>query len=187
MATMYVDVPDREFKTTICSIVSFIVKHAPCVAHYAVDVSMTTGIYINSDVTLNIGPQVEKGIRVGDQPPNTFSRHYMISTEGSWCKQEHVRQYIPRPQLQMWYGVMMFAHENVYEVYDYAIYIVSSIIRICNAASTIQRAWQRYCQKRLAAAIVIQTRFRECIYTPSYAMCRRRLLREWEEMAHELG
>jgi hypothetical protein len=44
--------------------------------------------------------------------------------------------------------------------------------------------WREYNLKRIRAASLIQRVFRKSISNPEYALCRKRLQREWRELTH---
>ena len=47
----------------------------------------------------------------------------------------------------------------------------------------IQRQFRKHLKLRLKSALIIQKHFRECISNPYRLLCKRRLLREFEEMS----
>ena len=53
-------------------------------------------------------------------------------------------------------------------------------------ATKIQRYWRAHHQRCIAAAIMIQRQFRKSNSDPKYALCRKRLLREWGNLSEEM-
>jgi len=67
-------------------------------------------------------------------------------------------------------------------IWDY--YINTIADRETRAAKTIQKKYHRRYLKRIDSAILIQERYREAMGNPYTLLCKRRLLREFNEMTN---
>jgi len=80
------------------------------------------------------------------------------------------------------FGVRLVTDDISHDSGIWEYYINTIADRETRAAKTIQKKYHRHYLKRIDSAILIQERYREAIGNPYTLLCKRRLLREFNEM-----
>jgi hypothetical protein len=112
----------------------------------------------------------------GYQKARRVRKHYVIGyDEDDWVTLVVCIFKVP-------FGVRLVTDDISHDSGIWEYYINTIADRETRAAKTIQKKYHRHYLKRIDAAILIQERYREAMGNPYTLLCKRRLLREFNEM-----